>query len=221
MRSIGPFHPLPCYTSSSLVFEHHFTVMLRIGILASHQGTNFQAILNACEQGRVQANVALLICNNSDAPVMARARKSGVPAVHLSSKTHPSSGALDDAMNDRLFDEDIDLVVLAGYMKKLGSRVLTAYRDRIINVHPSLLPRHGGAGFYGLRVHKAVIESGDSETGATVHLVNDDYDMGKTLLQEKIKVNADDTPESLARRLYPIEHELLIEVIQQFSAGIR
>ena len=195
--------------------------MLRIGVLASHQGTNFQAIVSACQKGRVQANVALLICNNSDAPVMARARKSGVPTVHLSSLTHPSSDVLDESMHNHLADENIDLVVLAGYMKKLGPRVLEDYRDRIINVHPSLLPRHGGPGFYGSRVHKAVIESGDSETGATVHLVNDDYDMGKALLQEKITVKVDDTPDSLAERLQPIEHKLLIEVIQQFSAGKR
>jgi phosphoribosylglycinamide formyltransferase-1 len=195
--------------------------MLRIGVLASHQGTNFQAIVSACQHGRVQANVALLICNNSDAPVMARARKSGVPTVHLSSLTHPSSDVLDESMHNHLADENIDLVVLAGYMKKLGPRVLEAYRDRIINIHPSLLPRHGGPGFYGSRVHKAVIESGDSETGATVHLVNDDYDMGKALLQEKITVKVDDTPDSLAERLQPIEHKLLIEVIQQFSAGKR
>ena len=195
--------------------------MLRIGVLASHQGTNFQAIVSACQQGRVQANVVLLICNNSDAPVMARARKSGVPTVHLSSLTHPSSDVLDESMHNHLADENIDLVVLAGYMKKLGPRVLEAYRDRLINVHPSLLPRHGGPGFYGSRVHKAVIESGDSETGATVHLVNDDYDMGKALLQEKITVKVDDTPDSLAERLHPIEHKLLIEVIQQFSAGKR
>ena len=121
--------------------------MLRIGVLASHQGTNFQAIVNACEQNIVQANVALLICNNSAAPVLARARKSGVPTVHLSSLTHPSASALDESMNDHLINENIDLVVLAGYMKKLGSRVLEAHRDRIINVHPSLLPRHGGPGF--------------------------------------------------------------------------
>tara|TARA_B110000495_G_scaffold32637_1_gene25422 strand:- start:416 stop:874 length:459 start_codon:yes stop_codon:yes gene_type:complete len=152
---------------------------------------------------------------------MARARKSGVPTVHLSSLTHPSSDVLDESMNNHLADENIDLVVLAGYMKKLGPRVLEDYRDRIINVHPSLLPRHGGPGFYGSRVHKAVIESGDSETGATVHLVNDDYDMGKALLQEKITVKVDDTPDSLAERLQPIEHKLLIEVIQQFSAGKR
>ncbi|MBT3831197.1 MAG: phosphoribosylglycinamide formyltransferase [Gammaproteobacteria bacterium] len=201
--------------------EHHFTAMLRIGVLASHQGTNFQAIVSACQQGRVQANVALLICNNSDAPVMVRARKSGVPTVHLSSLTHSSSDVLDESMHNHLADKNIDLVVLAGYMKKLGPRVLKAYSGRIINVHPSLLPRHGGPGFYGSRVHKAVIESGDSETGATVHLVNDDYDMGKALLQEKITVKVDDTPDSLAERLHPIEHKLLIEVIQQFAAGKR
>ncbi len=221
MHSSDPFRPLPCYNSSPLVFEHHFTVMLRIGVLASHQGTNFQAILNACQKGRIHAKVALLICNNSDAPVMARAQKSDIPALHLSSQTHPSTSTLDDAMNSHLVDKNIDLVVLAGYMKKLGTRVLATYRDRIINVHPSLLPRHGGAGFYGSRVHRAVIESGDSETGATVHLVNGDYDMGKILLQEKINVSIDDTPDSLAERLYPIEHELLIEVIQQFAAEKR
>ncbi len=195
--------------------------MLRIGVLASHQGTNFQAVANACQQGRVHANVALLICNNSDAPVMARARKSGIPTVHLSSLTHPSSDLLDQSMHNHLAEENIDLVVLAGYMKKLGPRVLDAYRDRIINVHPSLLPRHGGPGFYGSRVHKAVIEAGDSETGATVHLVNSEYDMGKTLMQEKITVEVDDTPDSLAERLHPIEHQLLIEVIQQFAEGNR
>lgn len=124
-------------------------------------------------------------------------------------------------MHNHLAEENIDLVVLAGYMKKLGPRVLDAYRDRIINVHPSLLPRHGGPGFYGSRVHKAVIEAGDSETGATVHLVNSEYDMGKTLMQEKITVEVDDTPDSLAERLHPIEHQLLIEVIQQFAEGNR
>ena len=124
-------------------------------------------------------------------------------------------------MHNHLAEENIDLVVLAGYMKKLGPRVLDAYRDRIINVPPSLLPRHGGPGFYGSRVHKAVIEAGDSETGATVHLVNSEYDMGKTLMQEKITVEVDDTPDSLAERLHPIEHQLLIEVIQQFAEGNR
>ena len=195
--------------------------MLQIAVLASHQGTNFQAVVNACQQGKVQANVALLICNNSDAPVMAKARESGVPTAHLSSLTHPSPGVLDESMNNHLADKNVELVVLAGYMKRLGPCVLKDYRDRIINVHPSLLPRHGGPGFHGSRVHKAVIESGDRETGATVHLVNEDYDMGKALLQEKITVNDNDSPDSLAKRLHPIEHKLLIEVIQQFAAEKR
>jgi len=195
--------------------------MLRIGVLASHQGTNFQAVVDACQQGRIRAHVALLICNNSNAPVMTRARKSGIPTVHLSSLTHPSPDLLDESMNNHLTEKNIDLVVLAGYMKKLAPRVLDAYRDRIINVHPSLLPHHGGPGFYGSRVHKAVLEAGDSETGATVHLVNSEYDMGKNLMQEKITVEVDDTPESLAERLHPIEHKLLIEVIQQFAEGNR
>ena len=195
--------------------------MLRVGVLASHQGTNFQAVVDACQQGRIRAHVALLICNNSNAPDMTRARRSGIPTVHLSSITHPSPDLLDESMNNHLTEENIDLVVLAGYMKKLAPRVLDAYRDRIINVHPSLLPHHGGPGFYGSRVHKAVIEAGDSETGATVHLVNSEYDMGKTLMQEKITVEVDDTPESLAERLHPIEHKLLIEVIQQFAEGNR
>ena len=195
--------------------------MLQIAVLASHQGTNFQAIVNACQQGKVQANVALLICNNSGAPVMAKARESGVPTAHLSSLTHPSPSVLDESMSKHLADKNVELVVLAGYMKRLGPCVLKGYRDRIINVHPSLLPRHGGSGFYGSRVHKAVIESGDRETGATVHLVNEDYDMGKALLQEKITVNDNDSPDSLAKRLHPIEHKLLIEVIQQFAAEKR
>jgi phosphoribosylglycinamide formyltransferase 1 len=195
--------------------------MLQIAVLASHQGTNFQAVVNACQQGKVQANVALLICNNSGAPVMAKARESGVPTAHLSSLTHPSPSVLDESMSKHLADKNVELVVLAGYMKKLGRCVLKDYRDRIINVHPSLLPRHGGPSFYGSRVHKAVIESGDRETGATVHLVNEDYDMGKALLQEKITVNDNDSPDSLAKRLHPIEHKLLIEVIQQFAAEKR
>ena len=195
--------------------------MLQIAVLASHQGTNFQAVVNACQQGKVQANVALLICNNSGAPVMAKARESGVPTAHLSSLTHPSPSVLDESMSKHLADKNVELVVLAGYMKRLGPCVLKDYRDRIINVHPSLLPRHGGPSFYGSRVHKAVIESGDRETGATVHLVNEDYDMGKALLQEKITVNDNDSPDSLAKRLHPIEHKLLIEVIQQFAAEKR
>ena len=193
--------------------------MLSIGILASHQGTNFQAIADACADGRLDATVTLLICNNSTAPVMARAAKAGIPVIHLSSQTHPDNQALDASMCRHLQDAAVQLVVLAGYMKKLGPITLSAFEDRIINVHPSLLPRHGGPGYYGARVHEAVIRAGDTETGATVHLVNGEYDAGDILLQEKIQVRKEDTAEMLAERLHPIEHRLLLEAVRLFPRG--
>ena len=191
--------------------------MLRIGVLASHQGTNFQAVVDACASNQINACVELLICNNSDALVIARAHKAGIPTQHLSSKTHSSAEHLDKAICDALDDAGIDLVVLAGYMKKLGNRTLNTYEDRIINVHPSLLPRHGGQGYYGMSVHEAVLSSGDTETGATVHLVSGEYDTGDTLMQQKTAVMDNDTAESLAARVHGIEHELLISVIEEFS----
>jgi phosphoribosylglycinamide formyltransferase-1 len=192
--------------------------MLRIAVLASHEGTIFQALVNFCRQRNVTAKVVLLICNNSNAPVMQRARKAKIKASHFSSITHPSKGMLDIAINRELINENIDLIVLAGYMKKLGPSVLGSHENRIINVHPSLLPKYGGLGFYGSRVHEAVIKSGDRETGATVHLVTEDYDSGKRLFQERVKVNSDDTPGSLAKRLKPLEQNLLFNAIKQFAA---
>lgn len=189
--------------------------MLRIGVLASHTGTNFQAIVDASRDGLLPARVALLICNNSNAPVIEKAGVASIPALHLSSATHPDD--LDQSICKALQDHSVDLVVLAGYMKKLGESVLTRYEDRIINVHPSLLPKYGGAGFYGARVHQAVLEGGESVTGATVHLVNNEYDEGDILLQETIDIESSDTPESLAARLRPVEHRLLVNAIKLFA----
>ena len=194
--------------------------MLRLSLLASHQGTNFQALLDACQAGRLQAEVVLLICNNSTAPVIQRAESAGVPAIHLSNTTHPDPEVLDRALLKALDDAKTDLVVLAGYMKKLGTQILAAYRDRIINVHPSLLPRHGGKGMYGMHVHAAVIASGDRETGATVHQVVGEYDRGDILLQEKIPLHKTDTPETLANQVHKIEHAILIRAIHDLQSGI-
>ena len=191
--------------------------MLNIGVLASHNGTNFQAILDACNSGLLAARVSVLISNNSRSGAMARAESAGIRTAHLSSKTHPGDDELDTAVAGVLQETDTELVVLAGYMKKLGPRVLTGWADRIINVHPSLLPRHGGHGFYGERVHQAILDAGDTETGATVHLVSGEYDTGPTLAQVRIPVNAGDDAASLASRLRPHEHALLIDVITQFA----
>ena len=191
--------------------------MLRIGVLASHQGTNFQAIADACADGTLNARVALLICNNSSAAVMERAARADIPAMHFSSKTHPDPAALDAAICNSLTQAGIELIVLAGYMKKIGPRVLKHFENRIINVHPSLLPKFGGQGYYGMHVHEAVIAAGDKCTGATVHLVNGGYDKGDIIRQERIAVEAEDTATSLSMKVHRLEHRLLLDVIRQFA----
>ena len=191
--------------------------MLRVAVLASHQGTNFQAIADACTAGELNATVVVLICNNSNAPVLARAERAGLQTAHLSTKTHPDPDALDSAICSTLTEVGADLVVLAGYMKKLGPLVLSTFENRIINVHPSLLPRHGGQGFYGMRVHEAVLAAGEKETGATVHLVTAEYDRGDILRQASIAVSTCDTAETLAARVHELEHHLLLETIDYYS----
>lgn len=191
--------------------------MLNIGVLASHTGTNFQAVLDACQSGKLTARISTLISNNSSSGAMQRAQQAGVRTAHLSSKTHPGKTELDQAILSELKKTDTQLVVLAGYMKKLGPAVLNHYADHIINVHPSLLPKYGGHGFYGANVHQAVLDAGENETGATVHLVSGDYDTGPTLAQVHLPIQPDDNAESLAMRLRPLEHEMLVSVIQQFA----
>jgi phosphoribosylglycinamide formyltransferase-1 len=192
--------------------------MLRIGVLASHQGTNFQAISDACSDGSLSARIVLLICNNSTAPVMNRARSAAIPTAHLSSATNPDD--LDRAICESLTRESIDLLVLAGYMKKLGPAVLSTFKDRIINVHPSLLPHHGGEGLYGDRVHQAVLDAGDRQSGATVHQVTAGYDEGAVILQKSVPVLANDNVDSLATRIRPLEHQLLIAAINKLSTKL-
>ena len=187
--------------------------MKKIGILASHEGTNFQAIIDACERGTLDARPVVAISNNSNAPALTRACKAGIATAHISSATHPDPDDLDRAILETFKRFDVDLVVTAGYMKKLGPRVLVEYRRRIVNIHPSLLPRHGGKGMYGLNVHRAVIECGDRETGITVHYVDDEYDTGPVVAQQRLPVLANDTPESLAARVLEHEHDFLVEVL--------
>ena len=195
--------------------------MLRIGVLASHQGTNFEAICKACTIGEIDGIVTILICNNSSAPVIDRARHYHIQTAHLSSRTHADAAGLDLAIVDTLRSAQVDLVVLAGYMKELGKHTLSTWRDRLINVHPALLPRYGGKGMYGKRVHEAVLENGDKETGVTVHQVVGDYDTGPVVLQEHLPVLSDDTPASLAARVRELEHKALIRAINQLGTGIK
>jgi len=192
---------------------------VNIGALASHEGTTLQAVLDACANGDIDGQVTLVISNNADSGALRRARAAGAPVANLSGKTHPDPAELDRAIRDALAAAGADIVLLAGYMKKLGPLTLGTYAGRIINTHPSLLPRHGGQGMYGMHVHRAVIAAGDSVSGVTVHHVEDDYDTGPALAQCRVAVMPADTPESLAQRVQASERQLIVEVLGKLSRG--
>ena len=192
---------------------------LRLGVLASGGGTNLQAILDRIQEGALHAEVRVVIGNNSQAGALARARAWGAPALHLSSLKLPDPDDLDRAILRALQDRQVEVVVLAGYMKRLGPRTLAAYSNRILNVHPALLPAFGGEGMYGVRVHEAVIAEGVKLTGVTVHFVDEVYDHGPIIAQAATPVGDDDTPETLARRVLTLEHALLPEVIGWMAGG--
>lgn len=185
-----------------------------VGVLASHEGSLLQEILDACSDARLCARVSAVISNNSDSGALRRARDAFVHTVHLSSATHPDAGALDRAISDTLEQAGVDLVVLVGYMKRLGPVTLARFKDRMINTHPSLLPKYGGSGFFGRRVHDAVIANGDTESGATVHWVTGDYDSGPIIAQRRVLVAADETPATLEHKVKAVERQLLIDTLR-------
>ena len=191
---------------------------LRLGFLASHGGSNMQAILDACKAGRLDAVPCVVISNNSEAMALQRARREGIPAWHISGATHPGE-AEDREILRVLTAHGVDTVLLAGYMKKLGPATLGAYRGRILNIHPALLPKFGGQGMYGRRVHEAVLAAGETVTGVTVHLVDALYDHGRILAQHEVAVEPGDTPDSLAARVLVQEHRRYAETLQRIAAG--
>jgi len=192
---------------------------LRLGFLASHGGSNLQAILDAIVAGTLPAQARVVISNNSQALALERAAAIGVPGLHLSSHTHPDADALDQAMVDALRAHGVALVVLAGYMRKIGPRLLAAYPRRILNIHPALLPKFGGQGMYGMHVHQAVLAAGERESGATIHLVDSEYDRGAILAQQSVPVQPGDTPESLQKRVLAVEHRLYPETLRRIALG--
>jgi phosphoribosylglycinamide formyltransferase 1 len=187
--------------------------MSRIAILASGSGTTAEAVITACRDRRIPADVVLVIGNNSRAEVLARAARLEVTTRHLSSHTHPDPAQLDSAILESLREARATHVVLAGYMKKLGPRTLGWFTGRVINTHPALLPAFGGQGMYGRYVHEAVLESGVTVTGATVHQVEAEYDTGPIVSQVQIPVTSGDTVDSLAERVQCAERELLIQTL--------
>ena len=193
--------------------------MTRIAVLASHGGSILQAVMDACATGELNAEVVAVISNNSGSMALRRARGADIATWHLSSRTHPEPEALDAFICATLQQARPDWVLLAGYMKKLGPRTLNALQGRILNVHPALLPKHGGRGFYGRRVHQAVVDAGDAETGATVHLVDADYDTGPVLAQVRVPVKAGDRVEDVEQRVQRAERQLVVDTLAGIIDG--
>lgn len=178
-----------------------------------------QAIIDAIKNGQLKANPVVVISNNSDSKALQRARDEGIPCYHLSQKTHSNPNELDQTILEVLTIHHTDLVILAGYMKKIGKLILDAFQGRILNIHPALLPKFGGKGMYGGRVHEAVLAAGEKESGVTVHLVDEHYDHGPTLTQKKVPVLEDDTADSLAERVLKEEHKIYAETIGKIISG--
>jgi phosphoribosylglycinamide formyltransferase 1 len=182
------------------------TTPMRIAVLASGSGSNLQALLDACRPPE-PARIALVACNVAGAGAVRRAAAGGVPTWHIAD---PADGA---ALLGALRAHAVDLVVLAGYLKLVPAAVVEAYSGRMINIHPALLPSFGGHGMYGIRVHQAVLASGATLSGPSVHLVTVEYDRGPILAQWPVPVLPDDTPESLRDRVLAVEHRLLPAVV--------
>lgn len=192
---------------------------MNIGFLASHTGSNMQAIIDACKSGALQANPAVVISNNSNSGAITQAKREGIPFYHLSQTTHPEQEKLDQAILDTLLKHDVDVVVLAGYMKKLGPKTLSHFKGAILNIHPALLPKFGGKGMYGIHTHEAVIEAKEKESGVTIHVVDAEYDTGPVIAQVKIPVLPNDTPETLQARVLELEHFFFPETLQRIVLG--
>lgn len=189
--------------------------MLRISVLVSGGGTNLQAIIDGIECGSIQgAELVLVISSNPDAYSLERAKKYKIPSIVIHKAKYPDKNERTNAIISALKEAKTELVVLAGYMSILEPALIEAYRGRIINIHPSLIPKFCGAGFYGRHVHEAVLAAGDPESGATVHYVDEGVDTGPIILQEKVPVLQEDSAETLAARVLETEHKILQNAIK-------
>ncbi len=193
--------------------------MINIAVFASHNGSDMQALVDGCKKGTIDGKVCAVISNNSDALVLERTKIEGIDHYCVNEKLYPHSDVLDNQIFKILFSHNIELIFLAGYLKKIGKPILQQYKNRIFNIHPALLPKFGGKGMYGINVHKAVIESKEKFSGITIHRVNEEYDDGEIVAQAKVKVEEGDTPVILADKILEREHIFLVDVINRIVSG--
>lgn len=188
--------------------------LLRLGVLVSGSGTNLQAILDACAADRLPAEVAVVVSDKVDAFGLQRARDAGVPAVHVDPTAHADAAAYNHALRELLDAHAVDYVVMAGYMRLLGTEVLDAYPMRVLNLHPAILPSFAGA--HGIA---DAFAAGVKVTGVTVHFANEVFDEGPIIMQETVRIEEDDTVESLEAKIHAVEHRLYPEAIKAVAGG--
>lgn len=191
---------------------------MKISFLASHGGTAAKQIIATIRSQSLDAEIGVVITNNLDSVIYDWCNKNAVKVVCINGNTHALESARDKAIYDTLLKAETDLIVLSGYMKKIAKTTLAGYSNRILNIHPSLLPKHGGKGLYGDRVHQSVIASGDTQSGATVQFINEEYDEGPIISQQIVDVIEGETVETLKAKVQAIEGELYLSSIKRIMA---
>ena len=194
--------------------------VLHIAVFASGRGSNFEALHHAIAEQKISAKIVVVISNNSSSGALALAQSFTIPAFHISQQQFSDPSLFQQKILETLRSFGTNFIVLAGYIKKLDPAITRAFPERIINIHPALLPKYGGEGMFGMNVHNAVIAAKEKESGATVHFVNEEYDNGGIIAQQKIRIDPNDTPETLAAKVLKVEHELLPSIIKMFSEKI-
>jgi phosphoribosylglycinamide formyltransferase-1 len=190
-------------------------LLKRIAVFVSGGGSNLQSLIDGVNSGEIKAEMAAVIASSSKIFAVERAKIHNIPCFVMRKRDFSSLDAMYDEIIAILKERNVDLVVLAGYLTILTPNIIEAFRGRIINIHPSLIPKYCGMGFYGLKVHEAVVAAGEKESGATVHFVDEGADTGKIIRQERVPVYPSDTAETLAARVLEVEHRILRETVKQ------
>jgi phosphoribosylglycinamide formyltransferase-1 len=191
--------------------------MIRLAFLASNNGSGMRAVVTAIEAGKLDAKPVLVVSNRAQAPALAFAQAHGIPTKVLTTREDPAGA--DARLAVALGEARPDWVVLSGYLRRLGAKTLSAFAGRVLNIHPALLPKFGGEGMYGRRVHEAVIAAGETISGASVHLVDEVYDRGRVLARAETPISAADTAASVESRVMALEGDLLVGVLRRLAEG--
>ncbi|MDR0401624.1 MAG: phosphoribosylglycinamide formyltransferase [Endomicrobium sp.] len=197
-------------------------IVKRICVFASGNGSNLQSIVNSTNHGVLKglASVVLVISDNNNAYALERAKKENIRSICIEDKKFENDKFFNDVILDELYNMSIDIICLAGYLKLINKKIIKKYRGRILNVHPSLLPKFGGKGMYGNYVHEAVVKSGEHISGATVHIVDENYDTGEIILQKKIKIFKNDTSNDVSKKVLGIEHRIYPKAIKKIIKNL-